>query len=127
MEQTHLNALTRGVCVICRQAPLDDLRAHQCASTLHKESPHLSGSLLMKKETQECVSSFLHHYVCIKRIPTAALSASGCGSKRSASSQPANSPAPHILSNSLTTSIPLSDRNINIFFCDVTPYAATHY
>ena len=78
--------------------------------------------LLMKKETQECVSSFLHHYVCIKRIPTAALSASGCGSKRSASSQPANSPAPHILSNSLTTSIPLSDRNINIFFCDVTPY-----
>ena len=122
-----MKGASRGVCVICRQAPLDDLRAHQCASTLHKESSHLRGSLLMKKETQECVSSFLHHYVCIKRIPTAALSASGCGSKRSASSQPANSPAPHILSNSLTTSIPLSDRNINIFFCDVTPYATTHY
>ena len=80
-----------------------------------------------KRHRNASLLYYLHHYVCIKRIPTAALSASGCGSKRSASSQPANSPAPPILSNSLTTSIPLSDRNINIFFCDVTPYAATHY
>ena len=153
-----MKGASRGVCVICRQAPLDDLRAHQCASTLHKESSHLRGSLLIKEQTHErrlraasayftrnpptyvappyenkkrhrnaSLLYYLHHYVCIKRIPTAALSASGCGSKRSASSQPANSPAPHILSNSLTTSIPLSDRNINIFFCDVTPYATTHY
>ena len=29
----HVKALSRGACVLCRQAPLDDLRAHQCAST----------------------------------------------------------------------------------------------
>ena len=48
-----MKGASRGVCVICRQAPLDDLRAHQCASTLHKESSHLRGSLLIKEQTHE--------------------------------------------------------------------------
>ena len=48
-----------------------------------------------KRHRNASLLYYLHHYVCIKRIPTAALSASGCGSKRSASSQPVNSPAPH--------------------------------
>ena len=80
MEQTHEKALRAAFACFttCRQAQLDDLRAHQCASSagilpltwvppynranackgasrgvcvLHKESSHLRGSLLMKSNT----------------------------------------------------------------------------
>ena len=58
-----MKGASRGVCVICRQAPLDDLRAHQCASTLHKESSHLRGPLLMKIKRDTGMRLFFITYI----------------------------------------------------------------
>ena len=100
-------ALTRGVCVLHKESPhlrgsllikeqthVRRLRAASACFT--RNPPHLRGSLLMKiNKKRRRMRLCLSYKKPTKRIPTAALPASGCGSERSAPSQPAASPAPH--------------------------------
>ena len=134
-----MKGASRGVCV------------------LHKESPHLRGSLLIKEQTHERrfarrlrasqgilpltwvppyekrdtgMRLFFLTYI-IMYVSNVSLRRHYPHQVVGRSIQPPLSrltrQLPILISNSLSTSIPLSDRNINIFFCDVTPYAATHY
>ncbi len=112
----RMRGASRGVCVICRQASLDDLRAHQCVSTLHKESSHLRGSLLMKiKRDAGCASVSL-----IKSLQNVSLRRhyphQVVGRNTQFPLSRLHRQLPILISNSLSTSIQLPYYNINIFF-----------
>ena len=113
--------------ITCRQAQLDDLRAHQCASSagilpLTWAPPYEKRDTGMRLFFLTYIIMYVSNVSLRRHYPHQVVGRSVQPPLSRLTRQ-----LPILISNSLSTSIPLSDRNINIFFCDVTPYAATHY